>query len=235
MSEVLFNKRLAKDLFLLGARHKNNVRPGQFYMLRAWQSYPVLSRPISVYDADSESVTFLYEVVGEGTEIFSRLKAGDELTLHGPYGNEFPEADGRIALVGGGAGIAPLYFVAKRLKAVGRGDVDMYFGSSGEPVLIQEFEQAAGRVIVDVGGFITDKIDTREYDCIMACGPDPMLLALYRKHVSQKSPATLYVSMGNRMACGFGACRVCSCATPDGNKRVCRDGPIFEGKEVFGL
>ena len=83
---------------------------GQFYMLRAWNEYPVLSRPISVFDADPETVSFLYKVVGKGTEIFAGLKAGDEITLDGPHGNGFPEVKGKVALVGGGVGIAPVSY-----------------------------------------------------------------------------------------------------------------------------
>lgn len=233
MPEILFNKRLSEDFFLLSARCENNARPGQFYMLRAWNNYPVLSRPISVFDSDGESITFLYKVVGEGTEIFSKLKAGDEITLHGSYGNGFPEAGGKVALVGGGAGIAPIYFAAKKFKADGEG-ADMFLGFSGEAILVPEFERVSGRITVDVGGYITDRIDTREYGCIMACGPEPMMRALYKKHAAQGSEASLYVSLENRMACGFGACLVCTCATDGGNKRVCRDGPVFRGEAVFG-
>lgn len=62
---------------------------GQFYMLRAWDNYPTLSRPISIHDIDENSITFLYKVVGEGTKIFSRLTPGDNIKLEGPYGNGY--------------------------------------------------------------------------------------------------------------------------------------------------
>lgn len=236
MSEILYNKRLSEDFFLLKAKHGNNSVPGQFYMLRAWESYPVLSRPISVFDSDGESVTFLYKVVGEGTEIFSRLKAGDDITLFGPYGNGFPGIDGKLALVGGGVGIAPLYFAAKRFKAARTGGtVDIFLGFSGEAVLVKEFGQAADRVVVDIGGYITDKIEPEGYDCVMACGPEAMMRALYKKCAAKGAGDRLYVSMENRMACGIGACLVCSCKTSGGNKKACKDGPVFTGEAVFGI
>ena len=79
-------------------------RMGQFYMLRAWDNYPTLSRPISIHDIDENSITFLYKVVGEGTKIFSRLTPGDNIKLEGPYGNGYQKVEGKVALVTGATG-----------------------------------------------------------------------------------------------------------------------------------
>ncbi len=235
MATVLENRQLSEDFFLLKARAENNVRPGQFYMLRAWDTYPVLSRPISVFDADGETVTFLYKVVGQGTELFSRLEAGQQITLDGPHGNGFPEdIKGKIALVGGGVGIAPLYMTARAYKEKGS-RVDLYLGFSGEPLLEKEYGAVADRLEVNVGGFITDYIDPAEYDYIVTCGPEIMMRVLYKKCVDTGTAAPLYVSMENRMACGIGACLVCTCRTAGGNRKVCKDGPVFLGEEVFGV
>lgn len=234
MAKILFNKRLSRDFFLMRAECRDKPVAGQFYMLRAWSSYPVLSRPVSVYDCDGNGVTFLYKLVGEGTEIFSRLTTGDEITLQGPYGNGFPIVDGKIALVGGGVGIAPLFLTAKRLKENGC-DVDVFLGFSDEALLIDEYRKTADSVVSDVGGYITDKIEPDGYDFIYTCGPVIMMRTLYEKCAAQNVAERLYVSMENRMACGLGACLVCSCKTKSGNKKVCKDGPVFEAGEVFAL
>jgi dihydroorotate dehydrogenase electron transfer subunit len=208
---------------------------GQFYMLRAWGNYPVLSRPISVFDSDGQTVSFLYKVVGKGTEIFAELKAGDSVTLQGPLGNSFPEVDGRIALVGGGVGIAPLFLAAKQLRAAHPDCLlDIYLGFSDQALLTNEYQRVTDSVTIDVGGFITDKVDPSRYDHLLTCGPEVMMRALYGK-CKGADANKIYVSMENRMACGVGACLVCSCKTTGGNKKVCKDGPVFNGKDVFGL
>ena len=238
MGKVTSNRALGEDFYLMRVEEENNARMGQFYMLRAWETYPVLSRPISVYDADKESVSFLYKVVGKGTELLRQLKEGDEITLDGAHGNGFPSlADKkRIALVGGGVGTAPLSLAAKTYKKENPDcTVDIYLGFSGTPVLTEEFETVCDRLTVNVGGFVTDDIDPNAYEAIVTCGPTIMMKVLYSKCVKCQAAAPLYVSMENRMACGIGACLVCSCRTANGNRKVCKDGPVFLGSEVFGI
>ena len=235
MAKIIENHPVADDFCLMKVETDHRAKMGQFYMLRAWGQYPVLSRPISVFDCDGGTVSFLYKVVGQGTEIFRDLKPGDEIKLDGPHGNGFPDAQGRIALVGGGVGIAPLYLLAKELKkAHPDSTVDVYLGFSGQPMLVEEYEKTADRVSVNVGGFVTDDIDPTPYDVIMTCGPEIMMRVLYKKCLDTGAGAKVYVSMENRMACGIGACLVCTCKTKSGNKRACEDGPVMEGWEVFG-
>ena len=235
MPEVLSNERLGKDFYLMKATRSRAARMGQFYMLRAWKNYPILSRPISVFDEDGETVSFLYKIIGKGTEIFSTLQKGDSISMLGPLGNSFPNVTGKIALVGGGVGIAPFYLAAKQLKQPKESRADLYLGFSEAAVLAEEYKRVADNLVVNVGGFITDEIDPARYDHIMACGPEPMLRALYEKCKQAGAEERLYVSMESRMACGVGACFVCSCKTGDGNKKVCKDGPVFKGAEVFGI
>ncbi|MGI6161709.1 MAG: dihydroorotate dehydrogenase electron transfer subunit [Christensenellales bacterium] len=230
MSNIIFNKKLSDGFFIMKAECNDSVLPGQFYMLRAWDRYPLLSRPISVFDADGESVTFLYKTVGEGTKILSELKAGDSITLLGPLGNGFPMVKGRVALVGGGVGIAPLYMTAKALKKVGA-NVDIYLGFRQEAVLEKEFHEAGDALSINIGGFVTDDVSPDKYDYIFTCGPMPMMRAMYNK--SKDSGAKVYISMENRMACGVGACFGCTCNTSGGNRKVCKDGPVFSGREIF--
>ena len=240
---ILSNERVGKDFYLMRvelmkearAGRAEIARMGQFYMLRAWKSYPVLSRPISVFDDDGKTVSFLYKVVGKGTGIFSALRKGDEISALGPLGNSFPSVTGKIALVGGGVGIAPFYLAAKQFACHGGTSVDIYLGFSEAAVLAEEYKRVADNLVVNVGGFITDEIDPACYDHIMACGPEPMLRALYEKCKQTRTEERLHISMENRMACGVGACFVCSCKTRGGNKKICTDGPVFKGAEVFGL
>ena len=237
MGKIRSNEKVDQDFYLMTVEQENKARMGQFYMLRAWDTYPVLSRPISVFDADGQTVSFLYKVIGKGTKMLSELEAGEEITLDGPHGNGFPELTGKkkIALVGGGVGIAPLFLATKTYKSADpETQVDVYLGFSGEPILIDEYKKVADQVIVNVGGFVTDDINPCEYDAICTCGPSIMMKVLYDKCQKVGAAAPLYVSMENRMACGIGACLVCTCKTSGGNKKVCKDGPVFLGSEVFG-
>ena len=231
MATVISNEAVSKDFYLLKVAGQFNGKMGQFCMLRAWGEYPVLSRPISIFDCDAESISFLFKVVGQGTELLAQLKAGDDIDVQGPYGNGFPTVSGKVALVGGGIGVAPLYLTAKKMKEQGNA-VDLYLGITDEALLQKQYEAACDKLIVNVGGYITDDINPEEYDYIMTCGPEIMMKILAQKVKGSK--AQLYVSMENRMGCGVGACLVCTCKTHTGNKKVCKDGPVFKAEEVFG-
>jgi dihydroorotate dehydrogenase electron transfer subunit len=231
---VLSNRKVSSGFFLLETTGTDSAKMGQFYMLRAWENYPLLSRPLSVFDSGGGKLSFVYKVAGQGTKIFSNLKKDDPVSLLGPLGNGFPAVTGNAALVGGGAGIAPLFLAAKQIKASDPGGrLEVFLGFSAEPFLVREFESAADRVITDVGGFITEKIDPAGYDHIFSCGPEAMMKALYEKCKAAGAGDRLHVSLENRMACGVGACFVCSRPAGSGNKKVCKDGPVFKAGEVF--
>ncbi len=230
MATVMQNSAVGTDVYLMKVSGRYAPRMGQFCMLRGWEDYPLLSRPISVFDCDAEGIRFLYKVVGEGTARLSRLRTGDPVEVQGPYGNGFPEATGRVALVGGGIGSAPLYYAAKCLRGAGA-SVDLYLGFTDEALLTETYRAVCDRLTVDVGGYITDAVDPAQYDTIMTCGPQIMMRVLAQK--CRGTAAELYVSMENRMGCGIGACLVCSCKTRGGNRKVCKDGPVFRAEEVF--
>lgn len=228
MAIVAVNQQVAQGVFKLTVQGRFKGRMGQFYMLRAGERYPLLSRPISIFDIVEDRIEFLYLVAGEGTAIFSRLKPGDALELDGPFGNGFPQPQGKTAFVGGGIGIAPFFYALREVP-----EADVYLGFSREAYMVEAFRRAtAGEVIVDIGGSILDKLDFHAYDTIIACGPHPMLHAVQQKQESSKSRAKVYVSLENRMACGIGACLVCSVKCRDGRKKACADGPVFPAEEV---
>ena len=238
MARILDNRELSAKFFLMKVSQKNNAVMGQFYMLRAWVRYPMLSRPISVFDTDGETLSFLYKAVGEGTRIFANLKPGEEITLQGPRGSTFPQVNGRIALVGGGVGIAPLYLAAKQVKQANPvNQVDAYLGFNETPILQENFESIADGVSVKTGGFITDNINPEGYDHLFACGPLPMLKALYAKCRATDALGRLYVSVESRMGCGLDFCAGCAIRVKSGDgfafKKVCSDGPVFHGEEVI--
>lgn len=232
-STVLANEKITANVLRMAVRGCFPGRPAQFYMLRAWDLDPLLARPMSVFEQTEEKIAFLYEVRGRGTEFLSRLKPGDELSLFGPLGNGWERSDGRIALVGGGCGIAPLLHTAKVF-----GDVDLYLGFRERPFLVEAFEQVSRQIMItseskEKGrtGLITDVFDPSGYDACYACGPYAMLKTLARRCRAAFVP--LFVSLEERMACGIGACLGCAVLTTTGIRRVCRDGPVFCAEEVI--
>jgi dihydroorotate dehydrogenase electron transfer subunit len=237
--QVISNRALGDNFYLLetGRPAGPPPRTGQFYMIRAWETCPVLSRPLSVFDAGEDRLAFLYKIAGRGTGLFSALKAGDHLDLLGPLGKGFPDLNGTIALVGGGAGIAPFYLGTKQIRAAHpECSPELFLGYSGKPFLTEEFKALSNRLTINTGGFITDEIaNPADYDYIFTCGPEAMMRALFAKCEAAGVGDILYVSLESRMACGAGACFVCSRETSGGNKKVCKDGPVFKAREVFGI
>jgi len=230
---VLSNAAVSPGVFHLTVCGSFPAQPAQFYMLRAWQLDPLLGRPMSVFERTEEQIAFLYEVRGRGTELLSRLKSRDELSLFGPLGNGWERSAGRIALIGGGCGIAPLLHTAKMF-----GEVDLYLGFRDRPFLVEMFAQAATQLVVtsETGydarmGVVTDGFDPVGYEACYACGPHGMLKTLAR--MCHAAGVPLFVSLEERMACGIGACLGCAVKTIEGTRRVCLDGPVFRAAEMI--
>ncbi|MGN9165815.1 dihydroorotate dehydrogenase electron transfer subunit [Tissierellaceae bacterium HCP3S3_D8] len=231
MGNIIYNKKLTEEYYLMKVEQQNNGKMGQFYMLRAWDNEPLLSRPLSIFDRDNSSITFLYRVIGKGTKIMSDLKAGDNIVCQGPYGSSFPEVRGKIAMVGGGIGIAPLYLASKELKKDSDNRVDIFFSLRGVEILREELSSVSDNLILKTNERVVNLIDPDEYDYIFTCGPEGLMKDVYMNSKGKK--AIVYVSMERRMGCGIGICYGCTCKTKSGNKLVCKDGSVFLGSEVF--
>lgn len=237
-SKVVENVELTKNIFKMTVEGDfSSDKAGQFYMLRSWGIEPFLSRPISIHDASSEGIEFLYEVVGEGTKLFSELKSGDYIELLGPVGNGFDTKDinGKVAIVTGGIGIAPMGLLMKQLEHC---EVDFYAGFRDEVYSIDNIGKSAKNIHIstDSGreghkGFIIEIFDPKEYDYVLSCGPTPLMKRI--ADACNENKVKSYLSLESRMACGVGACLGCTVETTNGKKRVCKDGPVFSGDEVF--
>lgn len=208
---------------------------GQFVNIKLDGQY--LRRPISICDYDDGILTIIYKVVGTGTEQMSAMKASDKLNILVGLGNGYDTSlsgDDPV-LVGGGVGVPPLYKLCKALKAEGkRVSVILGFNTASEIFYKEEFEKIADKVIITtvdgscgVKGFVTNALD-ESYTYVYSCGPFPMLKAL-----AAATKCSGQYSLEERMGCGFGACMGCSCKTMLGNKRICKDGPVFVKEEII--
>ncbi|MFR9215337.1 MAG: dihydroorotate dehydrogenase electron transfer subunit [Ruthenibacterium sp.] len=243
---VLVASQQAADIFLLTVYlppQYEKPKAGQFYMLRAWAADepPLLSRPISVhhYEEGTRALSFLFQVKGPGTRRLAALRQGDTLQLTGPAGNGFALEGEKVALVGGGIGTAPLFYLAEQLTAQGA-QVECLLGFRDEPYRLAHFAGGGRRVRIatDTGsyghhGFVTELLQPQNYDVVYICGPEPMMRATVQKCLAAGTKC--YVSMERKMACGLGACLGCTCKTEKGALVcICKEGPVFEGGVFFG-
>ena len=221
------------------------AKPGQFVSVYSNDGSKLLPRPISICRIENDELRIVYRVAGKGTEEFSKMSAGQELDIQGPLGNGYdvnaPYASKKAILFGGGIGIPPMLELAKQLNA----DKDIVLGYRDELFLNEEFEQY-GKVTIatedgscGTKGNVLDAVKANDIkaDVIYACGPTPMLRAI--KAYAEENDIECYVSLEEKMACGIGACLACVCKSKEvddhsqvHNKRVCKEGPVFNAKEV---
>ena len=238
-SKVILNEKLTDGIYKMIVEDNNEVRAGQFYMLKII-GQTLLPRPISVCEKNNGSVTFVYAVVGKGTKEYVSLQKGDYINLTGPLGNGFNvyENLGKVALVSGGIGTAPMLEVAKKLKENNNSSkLDLYAGFRDEIYLIDEIKEYVDDTYVSTNngkyghkGFITELFKPEDYDTVLCCGPEIMMKKVIE--MCKEKNVKIFVSMEKHMACGVGACLVCTCKTKDGHKRTCKDGPVFDGYYV---
>ena len=237
MLTVADNRAVAPGVYRmeLEGRGIEAQKPGQFINLRIPGMF--LRRPISVHDQEGDRIAIIYKTVGKGTERLAAAKPGETLDALTGLGNGYDpgKAGGRPLLIGGGAGVPPLYLLARRLREAGK-DVTAVLGfNMAEEIFAEEaFRDLGCRVTVatadgsaGVRGFVTEAMP-EEYSYIYTCGPEGMLRAVYRA-----AKTSGQFSFEERMGCGFGACMGCSCRTAGGPKRICREGPVLEKEEIL--
>lgn len=219
--------------------------PGQFVHVKCGEGL-LLRRPISVCscqeDVPDDLLSIAFEVRGDGTRWLAQRQVGDKLDVLGLLGNGFPmKPEGRYLLVGGGIGIPPMRGCAQYTQ--GRSTAILGGRSKDKIILTHCFEEECAKVMVatDDGslghhGFVDALVrqeleQDRGYDAVLACGPKPMLRNVAK--AAEEFGVPCLVSMEERMGCGVGACLVCACDMADGSrKHVCKDGPVFDAKEV---
>jgi len=228
-----------------------SAMPGQFVHLRVAKLHDaVLRRPFSIYKVDGQQLAILYKTIGRGTTAMQALTVGDSVSIVGPLGNGFPltlESGVTPVLVGGGFGVAPLYFLARQLTQHG---ILFVGGAKAEDILLTDDFKAIGwdvRMATDDGtlgvkGLVTAPLDEwlkagtgKVRPEFYACGPNGMLKAVGTRAINGNCKA--WLSLDRHMGCGVGACLACvqkvRLSGQETLARVCKDGPIFESREVI--
>lgn len=236
--EITENRMIAKNTYLMILKGdvSDITASGQFINIKLDGFY--LRRPISVCDVNADTVTIIYKVVGKGTEVMAKMQAGESLDVLTGLGNgyDLSKSGDRPVLLGGGAGVPPMYMLCKKLIAEGKKPVVILgFNSKDEVFFEDEFKALGAEVVVTTAdgnygkkGFVTDAMKNMDYTYFYTCGPEPML-----KAIDKVATTSGQLSFEERMGCGFGACMGCSCKTKYGNKRICKDGPVLEREEII--
>lgn len=261
-AKILWNEPVARAVYrigLTGGAHYAAADPGQFVTLRLpGESTPLLRRPFSVHRVIAnrggvERIEILYKAVGDFTRKLARQKEGGALDLLGPLGHGFTVSPSikNAALVAGGIGVAPMVFLAEKLKAAGANieqSVACLGGRSAADILCAaDFQSMAieTQIATEDGsigekGLVTtvlaDRLQSNPPDMIYACGPMPMLAAV--SSIAKQHELPCEVSIETIMACGVGACLGCAIKDTehaDGYGHVCIDGPVFKADRVLGI
>jgi len=209
-------------------------------------SDPLLNRPFAIANIyDDGSFLFIYQIVGKGTNIISRLKAGDTVDIIAPLGNYFNLVkNSNVALIAGGVGVSPLIYLGKLLRDQGCTVSIFYGGRSEANILPLDLLSGAYDNIsistedgsVGNKGFVTESIisDIAKFDYFYSAGPTGMLYAITKLAIDNNIPIS--VSLESHMGCGIGACLGCLVPMLDNQfakeQRCCISGPVFDGKII---
>lgn len=249
---VKSNEKVGPDIYkmILKANKRIEANPGQFIHLKIKNdSYdPLLRRPFSIFDVNKKNnlLTIFYKVCGRGTKLMTEIKNGEEVDVLENLGNGFnlKMKNKNLVLIGGGMGIAPLYYLAKKLAKTNR--LRVLLGAQNKEELIflnnkfSKLDLKLDNATIDGSlgfkGNVVDLLkniikDKQKIDYIYSCGPTPMLKEL--KKIVINNDIETEASLEERMGCGVGVCLSCTVRTSNGNKRACKEGPVFPLKEVI--
>jgi dihydroorotate dehydrogenase electron transfer subunit len=246
-------KKIKNDIFLLNFQSSHIAKvaqPGNFLHLKLKST--ILRRPLSIHKIKNNLVYILFKVRGKGTKDLSRRRKGSQLDVLGPLGNGFKLKKGRSILVAGGIGVAPLLFLAQKLKKIRNTKCDIrntiLLGVKDKKELVceKEFKKLGFKVKVATEdgskgykGFVTDLLEkqlkTMDFGLrtnIYACGPEEMFCQI-SKIVKNYRDVNIQLSFEQFMGCGVGVCCACVIPTKAGYKKVCQDGPVFYLNEIY--
>lgn len=239
-------EKLTPEIFAFDFASKTIIRkaqPGQFVQIQVNNSFdPFLRRPFSLASVSSNIFRIVFRVRGKGTKILSQAREDDYISVLGPLGQPIPNyQEQNIILVGGGIGIAPLFFLTQRLVA--QNYLHLYFGARNrnELIMLAEFKKLTEKITIatedgSLGkrGKVTDLLTTDKLaiptkSLIFACGPIPMLNALQKIF----TPVPVYGFLEQRLGCGTGLCFGCAVKKKTGGYlRLCKDGPVVNLNEI---
>lgn len=255
-AKLIKKEEIIKSIYKFSVKAPEIVetaKAGNFIEIRVTEgTEPFLRRPISIYNLDKENgiLEFIFQVKGKGTEILSKKQEGDNIDIIGPlgYGTFKLNNYKKIAVIGGGIGIFPLYELSK--QAISNDiNVSTYLGFRNKDLVMleKEFNDVSDNLVITTddgsyanSGFAIDYLikdmENEKFECIYACGPLPMLKAIQK--YANENKINCQISLEEKMACGLGVCLGCAVKTSASPKdapeywHVCKGGPVFNSKDI---
>jgi len=236
------------------------TRPGQFVAVAVGgdDGSMLLRRAFSIHKVATRgvfggTVEFVFAVHGKGTAWLARQRPHDPIDVVGPLGKPFalPKDPAHCVLVGGGYGSAPLFMLADALRlrgcrvdfVLGAASADRLFGALDAKRMAASVAFTTDDGSYGVPGRVSDVlpevIERTRADVVYACGPMPMLQAVYSVAAQSYGGAGIpaQVAVEESMACGVGVCMTCVLPVIDDDGRTrmsrsCVDGPVFAGDRI---
>lgn len=242
-ANVVKNKKLSEDVFQITlncAYVTKNAVPGQFVSVLCDDL--ILRRPFSIANVDRENFQIIYKIKGKGTEFISKLKQGESINIVGPLGKGFSIQNKKSLLIGAGVGIAPVLFLSKVLE---KKNLPFKLVAGFQKYMqIDEITESNSFIITEDGsselkGRINDHliriIEQYKPDILYSCGPEIVLK--YVVEAAKKHNILSEVALEREFACGTGVCMGCSIKVLENNeevnRRICKDGPVFDGRSML--
>ena len=222
----------------------SKAQPGQFVMVRIHEHGERIPLSLADISPDEGTISLVVMAVGKTTTEMSLLREGDEISdLCGPLGRPTPVKHyGKVVLVGGGFGVAPLYPIGRKMKAFGN-EITTVMGARSRDLLIyrEEMMSISDHLVIttDDGseglkGRVTDALkiifDTEVPDLVMAVGPAIMMK--YVSEITRTWGIKTIVSLNPIMVDGTGMCGGCRVLVDGRTHFACVDGPDFDGHRV---
>ncbi|MFH1395503.1 MAG: dihydroorotate dehydrogenase electron transfer subunit [Candidatus Omnitrophota bacterium] len=259
--KIISNKKTAPDHFEIAIQNEwlaRNSRPGQFVMIKVQDKNndPLLRIPLGVHFTEKDRTYLLYKIVGAGTETLCQRQKGEVISVLGPLGNGFDlrglSEKKEALIVAGGHGIVPLYMLAKELRKRGM-KVTVFEGACGKEHILckNKLKKIGAKIFIATEngtlgqkGRVTDILSKylkavkknpkqkefpQKYE-MYVCGPKPMIESVNK--IAKEFEIKTQISFAEYMACGIGACLGCAIMTVDGYKMTCKDGPVFDSRQI---
>ena len=261
LAKLVRKEKLKENIIKFGIEAReiiNDIKPGQFIEIKVEDNTELfLRRPISIYNVDEENgiLEFIFRIQGEGTEILAKKEVGDIIDIIGPlgYGTFKYEEYKNIAILGGGIGVFPLYELAKRARKNSKVYTYLGFRDEESILLEEEFKKVSDELTITVDnvgaglapaqrikGFAIDilrqELESKNIDCIFACGP--LIMLKFVQKLAKEKNIPCQISLEEKMGCGFGVCLGCAVSvgasfhTRPQYEHVCKQGPVFNASKV---
>lgn len=233
-------KEINKNVYSveISAPTVKDILPGQYLSILCENL--TLRRPFSIADFEDNKITILMKKRGRGTQYISSLKSGDRIEFSAPLGNMFKLENKKTLLIGAGIGIAPLFYLNKKLKEIGAQTyIAAGFLSANEILDVNldfiSTDDGSNGNKGSICDYIEQIINDFKPQKIVSCAPHPVLKCVAK--TAQKHGIESEICMEKVMACGIGVCRGCVVKIKKNgelqNATVCKDGPVFNGAEVL--